>query len=108
MASYAMFRLFEDGFYVEQKNIRSIELYVLLKLNRSNQTNRSYWQAKYYECNKLYIVSYWRKKHRMPPIAKRGETTCNGELINYFRMMVIRTVFVLSNSFNYIQYYLPI
>ena len=42
MASYAMFRLFEDGFYVEQKNIRSIELYVLLKLNRSNQTNRSY------------------------------------------------------------------
>ena len=85
MASYAMFRLFEDGFYVKQKNICSIELYILLKLNlKYNQTNRSYWLAKYHECNKLHIVSYWRKKHGYPPIAKRGETTCNGELINYF------------------------
>ena len=29
MASLEMFKLFDDGFYIEQKNIRSVELYIL-------------------------------------------------------------------------------
>ena len=84
MASLAMFQLFQDGFYVEQKNIRSIELYILSNLNSIFTHSRSYWQAKYHECNKLYIVSYWRKRHGLPAIAKTCETTCNGNLVNYF------------------------
>lgn len=84
MASYAMFRLFEDGFYVQQKHIRSIELYILMRIDRSSGQRKEYWRAKYNECNKLHIVAYWRKRNRYPCIAKRGETTCGGKLINYF------------------------
>lgn len=84
MASYAMFQVFEDGFYVQQKDIRSIELYILMRIDRSSGEKKEYWRAKYYECNKLHIVAYWRKRNKYPPIAKRGETTCRGKLINYF------------------------
>ena len=84
MASYAMFRLFEDGFYIQQKGIRSIELYILMRINRSSGEQKEYWRAKYHECNKLHIVAYWRKRNKYLSIAKRGETTCRGKLINYF------------------------
>ena len=33
MASLEMFKLFDDGFYIEHKNIRSVELYILSNLN---------------------------------------------------------------------------
>ena len=79
-----MFRLFEDGFYVQQKHIRSIELYIVMKIDRSSGQIKEYWRAKYHECHKLHIVAYWRKRNGHPSIAKRGETTYGGELINYF------------------------
>lgn len=84
MASLEMFKLFDDGFYIEQKNIRSVELYILSNLNSVCSPSRAYWEKMYHLCNKLYIVSYWRKGNNLLPIAKKGETTCNGELINYF------------------------
>ena len=84
MASKAMFELFDNGFYIEQKNICSVELYILLNLNSIYNPSRDYWEKMFHLCNKLYIVSYWRKRNNLPPIAKKGETTCNGELINYY------------------------
>ena len=84
MASKVMFDLFDGGFYIEQKNIRSVELYILSNLNAIHTPSRGYWEKQYHLCNKLYIVSYWRKRHNLPPIAKNGETTCNNELINYY------------------------
>ena len=79
-----MFRLFEDGFYVQQKHIRSIELYIVMKIDRSSGQIKEYWRAKYHDFHKLHIVAYWKKRNGYPSIAKRGETTCGGELINYF------------------------
>ena len=61
-----------------------MELYILSNLNSIYNPSRSYWEKMYHLCNKLYLVSYWRKRNNLPPIAKKGETTCNGELINYY------------------------
>ena len=75
MACKAMFELFDNGFYIEQENIRSVELYILSNLNSIYKPSRSYWEKMYHLCNKRYIVSYWRKRNNLPPITKKGETT---------------------------------
>ena len=61
MASLALFQSFDKEFYIEEQNIRPIELYILSNLNSNYSLCRRYWEKQYNLCNKLYIVSHWRK-----------------------------------------------
>ena len=82
MASLALFQSFEKENYIEEQNIQAIELYILSNLNSNYSPCRSYWEKQHNLCNKLYIVCHWRKKKDLRAIAKKGETVCNGELVN--------------------------
>ena len=83
MASLALFQSFDKEFYIEERNIRPVELYILSNLNSNYSPCRRYWEKQYNLCNKLYIACHWRKKKDLRPIAKKGETVCNGELVNF-------------------------
>ena len=81
MASLALFQSFDKEFYIEEQNIRPIELYILLNLNSNYSPCRSYWEKQYNLCNKLYIVCHWQKTKGLR--AKKGETVCNSHLVNF-------------------------
>ena len=83
MASLALFQSFNQGVYIEKKNIRPIELYILSNLYSYYTPCRRYWEKHYNLCSKLYVVCQWREANDIRPIAKKGETVCNGELVNF-------------------------
>ena len=83
MASLALFQSFDKEFYIEDQNIRPIELYFLSNLNSNYSPCRRYCKKQYNLCNKLYIVCHWRKTKDLRVIAKKDETVCNGELVNF-------------------------
>ena len=83
MASLALFQSFENENYIEEQNVRPIELYILLNLNSNYSPCKRYWGKQYNLYNKLYTVCNWRKKKDLRPIAKKGETVCSGELVNF-------------------------
>ena len=83
MSSLALFQSFDNGNYIEEHNIRPIELYILSNLNSIFSPCTRYWEQQYNICNKLYIICRWRKKRNLRDIAKKGETVCNGELVNF-------------------------
>ena len=81
--SLALFQSFENEDYIEEHNIGPIENYILSNLNSNFSPCRSYWERQYNICNKLFIVCQWRKKRNLRAIAKKGETVCEGELVNF-------------------------
>ena len=88
MASLALFQSFEKENYIEEQNIRPIELYVLSNLNFNYSPCRRYWEKDKRFTQKIRrfrqkIVCHWRKTKDLRPIAKKGETVCNGELVNF-------------------------
>ena len=83
MSSLALFQSFDKEFYIEKQNIRPIELSILSNLNSNYSSCRRYCKKQYNLCNKLYIVCHWRKTKDLRAIAKKGETVCNGELVNF-------------------------
>ena len=58
MASLALFQSFENENYIEEQNIRPIELYILSNLNSNYSPWGRYWEKQYKLCNKLYIVCH--------------------------------------------------
>ena len=60
MVSLALFESFDKEFYIEEQNIRPIELYKLSYLNSN-----------------FHLADVTGK------IAKKGETVCNDELVNF-------------------------
>ena len=83
MASLALFQSFENENYNEEQNIRPIELYIFSNLNSNYSPCRRYWEKQYNLCYKLYIICHWRKTKELRPIAKKGETVSNIELVNF-------------------------
>ena len=81
--SLALFQSFGNGNYIEEHNIRSRINYILSNLNSSFTPNRRYWEQQFNLTNKLFIVCHWRKKGNLRAIAKKGETVCNSELVNF-------------------------
>ena len=78
-----MFESFDNGDYIEEHNIRLITNYILSNLNSYYMPNRCYWERQYSNCNKLFLACKWRKERNLRVIAKKGETVCGGELINF-------------------------
>ena len=63
MASLGLFQLFDKEFYVEEQNIRPIELYILSNLNSNYSPCRRYWEKQYNLCNTFILsVTGERKK----------------------------------------------
>ena len=80
---FSFIQSFENENYIEEQNIRRIELYILSNLNSIYSPCKRYWERQYNLCNKLYTVCRWRRKNDLRPIAKKGENVCNGELVNF-------------------------
>ena len=83
MMSLAIFESFDNGDYIEEHNIGLILNYILANLNSYYSPNRRYWERQYNNCNKLFLACKWRKERNLRAIAKKGETVCGGELINF-------------------------
>ena len=83
MASLALFQSFHKEFYIEEQSIRPIEFCILSNLNSNYSPCRRYCEKQYNLRNKLYIACYWQKIKDLCAIAKKGETVCNSELVNF-------------------------
>ena len=77
MASLALFQSFDKENYIEEQNIRPIELYTLSNLNSNYSPCKWHWEKQYNLCNKLYIVCHWQKAKELRPIAKKQCVTAN-------------------------------
>ena len=53
MAGLALFQSFDKEFYIEEQNIRLIELYILSNLNSNYSPCRRYWEKQYNLCKSL-------------------------------------------------------
>ena len=59
MASLALFQSFENENYIEEQNVRPIELHILSNLNSNYSPCKRDWEKQYNLCNKPYIVCNW-------------------------------------------------
>ena len=82
-AGYEIFTKFENQKYITTDELKHMVSYVCGNLN-TNNSNYKYWYNKYSYSSKAYEVCQWQKERRFRPIAKWGETICDGELVNYF------------------------
>ena len=79
----AMYEFFENGNYINESDLPLVSNYICSDLN-SWSPNWCYCEKQYHILTKLYIVCKWRKENGFRSLAKKGETICNNELINYF------------------------
>ena len=80
--SLALFESFDNGDYIDEHLTKSVINYILMNLYSYNPSRR-YWEQQYNMCNKLFTVCQWRKKINLHAIGKKGETVCDGELVNF-------------------------
>ena len=83
MRELSLHESFQNGEYIEEKDIKKVLNYITGNLI-SCSPNRSYWHTQYNYATKVYHVCRWRKKRGFRPIAKKGENICNDELVNIF------------------------
>ena len=76
-------REFDEGQFINEKDIETLNKYIRANLVGSNSNRYRY--GKYNYLNKLYIVIRWRKEHNLLPAARKGEMICKNELINFFQ-----------------------
>ena len=84
MDEYLLFAAFERGDYNPYSRIKKITHYIAGQLI-SWSPNRSYFEAQYNYVTKLYHVCKWREECGFAAIAKKGESICNNELVNFFK-----------------------
>ena len=78
-----MYESFSRGDYIPHEQIKKVTNFICGQLV-SWPPNRSFYQGKYNLGTKLIIACLWKKKKGLPAIAKRGQTICNDELVNFF------------------------
>ena len=82
MDEFLLFEAFERGDYIPQQHIKKVISYICGQLI-SWLPNRSYYLRQYNLATKLMLVCDWKKERSLPTLAKRGETICDGELVNF-------------------------
>ena len=87
-----MYESFENGDYIEEKNISLVTNYISGNLI-SWSPNCSYYNRQYNCATKLYHVCKWRKERGFRPIAKKGESICNSELAIFLLIQNTKNVF---------------
>ena len=73
---------FEMGYFIYEDSLNEMVNYICANL--ANWSPKfEYWNEQLNYANKLYIVINWRKRRNLVPAAKKGETICNDQLINF-------------------------
>ena len=78
-----MFESFENENYIHNNDLPLLRNYIYMNLNSWNP-NRPYWERQLNIMTKIIFVCRWRKENGLRPVAKKGETICNNELVNFF------------------------
>ena len=81
-----IFRKFENEEYVYFDELRNMVNYICGHISSVfSQPNYKYWYNQYSYSSKAYIVCSWRKSKRLQPVAKKVETICKDELVNFLK-----------------------
>ena len=72
MDELAAFRQYEDYQRLSEKEVQLLRSYACRQLVYWT-SNRKFYQDVYNECNDLYLVIEWRKKHELCALAQKGE-----------------------------------
>ena len=72
MDELAAFRQYEDYQRLSEKEVQLLRSYACRQLVYWTP-NRKFYQDVYNECNDLYLVIEWRKKHKLCALAQKGE-----------------------------------
>ena len=83
MDEFLLFEAFENEDYFTQQHIKKVISYICGQLI-SWSPNHSYYLRQYNLVTKLMLVCDWKKERSLPALAKRGETTCSCELVNFY------------------------
>ena len=83
MSEYQLFLAFEGGDYKNLEDLPRVTNYICRHLI-SWSPNRSYFEIQYNYISKLPIVCHWKQKCGLPVCSKKGETICDGKLVNFF------------------------
>ena len=78
-----MFESFENENYIHNNDLPLLRNYIYMNLN-SWTPNRPYWERQLNIMTKIIFVCRWTKENGLRPVAKKGETICNNELVNFF------------------------
>ena len=84
MDEYLLFEAFDRRDYIPREQIKKATNYISSQLI-SWSPNRSYYEAHYNYGTKLYIVYDWKKTKGLPALAKKGESICDNQLVNFFK-----------------------
>ena len=83
MDEYFLFEAFERGDYINEEDVPKVINYICGHLN-SWSPNRSYFERQHNYTYELLIVCKWKRKPGLPVCCKKGETICEGKLVNFF------------------------
>ena len=72
MDELAAFRQYENYQRLSEKEVQLLRSYACRQLVYWTP-NRKFYQDVYSECNDLYLVIEWRKKHELCALAQKGE-----------------------------------
>ena len=72
MDELAAFRQYEDYQRLSEKEVQLLRSYACRQLVYWT-SNRKFYQDVYNECNDLYLVIEWRKKHELCALAQKEE-----------------------------------
>ena len=85
MDQLLLFEAFERGDHIPQQHIKKVISYICGQLI-SLSPNRSNYLRQYNLATKLMLVCDWKKERSLPALAKRGETICGGELVDFYEV----------------------
>ena len=95
MDEYLMYEAFSRGDYIPQEQIKKVTNFICGQLI-SWSPNRTFYQGEHNLATKLIIVCLWKKKKGLLAIAKRGQTICNNELVNFFEDEKTQKLFLFN------------
>ena len=84
MDEFLLFEAFDRVDYIPQQHIKKVISYIFGQLI-SWSPNRSYYPRQYNRATKLMLVCDWKEERSLAALAKRGETICSGELLNFYK-----------------------
>ena len=84
MSDDELFLTFEKNEYINLQDLPILENFICGYLNSCYSPNRAYCYRQFNYVTKLFIVCNWKQKRGLPVSSRRGETICEGRLVNFF------------------------
>ena len=83
MDQYTLYKAYEKGHYIHESCLCKVVNYICGNLV-SWSPNR-FWLDEYNAVSNLYIVCMWERDRGLPLLAKKGDTICNDQLVNFLK-----------------------